>query len=125
MEAGIEVQDDMKNNREGAFVVKKPDKIRRQLDMNEIEELRAWMVNNQFTRDNPIKNDEVRLRDIDRNYVRDSNGVIKKIQKKLLCVSIRALHQHCISSPDQGEYAKARDPATGKARITDYVLRRL
>ena len=61
MEAGIEVRDDTKNNKEAVFVVKNPDKIRRRLDVDEIEELRAWMVmvNNHFTRDNPIKKDKV------------------------------------------------------------------
>ena len=65
MKTATDTRDAMKKKKKDAYVIMKPDKIRRALTDSEIEELRAWMLSNRLTRDNPIKNDEVRMRDID------------------------------------------------------------
>lgn len=61
--------------------------------------------------------------DIGNYVISEETGKVRKIQKHLLCVSIRELHQHCISK--NGDRYKNAYDENGKVRITEYMLRRV
>ena len=75
------------------------------------------MLDNMYTRDSPLKDDQVRKRDIHNNYIMDSiTDEHVMIQKKLICVTPNELHKLMQKPRAVGGYENARD-ANGKLRF--------
>ena len=61
-----------------------------------LNDFEYWLANNSKVRDNPSKDPPVRQKDTMGQLIRDDHGNYVRVQKKLLTVSPRELHQFMI-----------------------------
>jgi hypothetical protein len=79
------------------------------------EKLNQWILGHPQVIQSPITNDTLLLPDRE-------TGVVMRVPKLLIEISIRELHNDLIESPESGGLAEARD-AEGRVIISDSVLR--